>query len=339
MNLLSTNELIDEFQLNIDDIATNLIGTFSLKFKQEVPNLSSPLLRWLDFRLRYVDPQPRQIAFSRKFPKRGLPDSTKKAFKKFCERIEKGGDINPYQGRGLILRNDFSGDRNDTRTDLLWADWGIHHFHLSNEPLSKDQYFSRSADYLAFCLVGGNLIAFIDILRHPDKKEGFANPELIRTVASSWPDYMAQFKLNGIAAGRQHHTQTEIHSLRANGCSPSLNIKNVAYFSPGMGITSAATPLRVTLSYDRVRELTRDLARCVCDAGGPFCTPEISALKSPPKFSLIYTPSGLAVFEAHARHTFLLPEALQNKEPTPWEALHDLILPKWALKALLSSNT
>ncbi len=338
MNSLSPNELIDEFQQNITDIATNLIGAFSLKFKQEVPNLSNPLLRWLDFRLRYVDPQPQQIAFSRKFPKRKLPDSAKKGFKKLCERIEKGGDINPYQGRGLILRNDYSGERKDTRTDLLWADWGIHHFHLSSEPIPEDRYFSRPADYLAFCLVGGNLIAFIDILPHPDK-EGFANPDLIRTVASSWPDYMAQFKLNGIASGHHQRTQAEIHTLRANGLSPSLSIKNVAYSSPGMGISSASTPLRVTLSYDHVRELTRDLARCVCDAGGLFRTQEISGLKSPPKFSLAPTPYGLAVFEEHTRHAFLLPEAAPNKELKPWEILHNLILPRWALNVILTPHT
>jgi len=178
MNSPSEHELDSEFQRNIDSIATSLIEVFSLKFKQDIPNLSSPLLRWLDFRFRYIDPQPRQIVFSYKFPNRKLPIDTKKALKKLERLIKQGQDINPNQGRGLILRNDISGERKEARTDLLWAYWGIHHFHLSNAPIPADQYFSRSADYLLFCLVGGNLIAFIDVLRHPDK-EGFANPELI----------------------------------------------------------------------------------------------------------------------------------------------------------------
>lgn len=336
MQPVSPTELEAEFQRNIDLLSASLIEVFSLKFKQEVPNLSNPLMRWLDFRLRYVDPQPRQIVLSNKFPKRGLPQNAKSAFKNLCKLIKTGGDINPYQGRGLILRNDFSGERHDARTDLLWADWGIYHFHLSNEPIPNGQYFSRSADYLAFGLVGGNLIAFIDVLRHPSK-EGFANPELIETVAKNWPKYMDQFKLNGIAPSRKH-TQAEIHTLRSNGCSPSLTINNTAFMGPGMGLTSAATPTKVTLTSDRVREFARGLALAVCDPNGAFRTEEITKLEVPPAFSLAPTEYGLVVYETNTKHAFRLPEAAPYKAPTPMEAFHDLVLPTWACRALISKS-
>ena len=126
MHLLSETALADKFQRNIDDIATNLIGAFSLKFKQEVGNLSNPLLRWLDFRYRYIDPMPRPVVYSNKFPKQNLPKSARQGLKHIRRLIEKGKDINPYQGRGLMLRNDISGEKKDARTDLLWADWGTH---------------------------------------------------------------------------------------------------------------------------------------------------------------------------------------------------------------------
>jgi len=61
--------LKEEFHRNIDLIATELLDAYSLKFNQEASNLSSPLLRWLDFRYRYVDPMPRQVVFSDKFQK------------------------------------------------------------------------------------------------------------------------------------------------------------------------------------------------------------------------------------------------------------------------------
>lgn len=329
-------ELASEFQRNIDSISIELINAFSLKFKQDIPNLSSPLSRWLDFRFRYVDPQPRQIVLSKKFPKKNLPDSTKSAFKKICKLIRTGRDINPYQGRGLILRHDYSGGQRDARTDLLWADWGIHHFHLSNVPIPKDQYFSRPADYLAFCIVGGNLIAFIDVLRHPTK-EGFANPDLIATVAANWPEYMNQFKLNGIIPG-QPLTQAEIHGLRSNGCSPSLTINNATYMGPGMGLTSAVTPLKVTIAADRVREFTRELAVAVCDPSGQFRTEDILKLEVPPVFSLAPTARGLVVYESNTKHAFFLPKAAPYQAPTPMEGFHDLVLPNWACKALLSRS-
>lgn len=336
MNPLSAHELDSEFQRNIDSIATSLIAVFSLKFKQEVPNLSNPLLRWLDFRFRYIDLQPRHVVFSNKFPKRKLPINTKVALKNFAKLIKKGQDINPYQGRGLTLRNDISGERNEARTDLLWADWGIHHFHLSNAPIPADQYFSRPADYLAFCLVGGNLVAFIDVLRHPDK-EGFANPELIKIVESNWPNYMKQFRINGIIPSREH-TQAEIHTLRTGGVTPSLNINNVAYMSPGMGLTSASTPMKVTIAHDHVRVYVRDLAVSVCDPSGPFRTPEISNLSVSPSFSLIPTPSGLGVYESNTGHAFLLPIAKPNQKASTWGTIHDLVLPTWACESLVASS-
>lgn len=336
MQPLSVTELEEEFQRNIDSLSSSLIRVFSLKFKQEVANLSDPLLRWLDFRLRYIDPQPREIVLSGKLPKRGLPQNAKSAFNKICKLIKAGGDINPYQGRGLILRNDFSGERHDARTDLLWADWGIYHLHLSSEPIPQDQYFSRSADYLAFCLVGGNLVAFIDVLRHPSK-EGFANPELIETVAQNWPRYMEQFKLQGISPNRKH-TQEEIHALRSNGYSPSLTINNSAYMGPGMGITSAATPTKVTLTADRVRVFARELAGAVQDPSGSFRTEAIAALEGPPEFSLVPTEHGLVVYEAKSRHAFRLAESAPYKAPTPLEAFHDLLLPRWACQALVASS-
>lgn len=335
MRAMSPAELEVEFLSNIDSISIALIEAFSLKFKQEIPSLSDPLMRWLDFRLRYVDPQPRHVVLSNKFPKRDLPQNTKAAFRKICKLIKCGGDINPYQGRGLILRNDFSGERCDSRTDLLWADWGIHHFHLSSEPIPSDQYFSRSADFLAFCLVGGNLVAFIDVLRHPSK-EGFSNPSLIQTVASNWPEYMAQFKLNGVSSSREP-VQAEIHALRSSGVSPILNIKDTAYMAPGMGLTSAVTPTKVTLAADRVRGFARDLAKAVCDPGGSFHTGEIMKLEVPPVFSLAPTAHGLVVYESNTKQAFRLPEAAPYKAPTPMEAFHDLVLPTWACKSCASS--
>ncbi|MEI7867377.1 MAG: hypothetical protein WCI11_05760 [Candidatus Methylumidiphilus sp.] len=326
----------EEFQRNIDSIATQLIGSFSLKFKQEVSNLSSPLLRWLDFRYRYIDPQPRQVIFSNKFPKKQLPTKDQMALNNFVQLIKKGRDVNPYQGRGLTLKYDISGERKEVRTDLMWADWGIHHFHLSDEPIPSDQYYSRGADFLVFCLVGGDLVAFIDVLPHPDK-EGFANPELINTVASNWPDYIKQYRLNGIMPGRSY-TQAEIHTLRSSGIQPSLNIGGYAYISPGQGISSAATPTKISIAHDHVRKFASGLAQLVSEPDGLFRTNGIAELKVPPNFSLVPTPRGLSVYELNTRHAFLLPSPQLNRKGSPMEIFHDLALPSWACRQLITQS-
>jgi hypothetical protein len=333
-----SNQRMDElviatkFQGNLDGIATELIRTYALKFTQEVGNLSSPLLRWLDFRFRYVDPRPRPTVFSDEFPKRDLPQNAQTALNQLVALIQQGKDINPYQGRGL-LKNDISANRNSARTDFLWADWNILHFHLSDKPIPDGQYFSARADYLAFCLVGGNGVAFIDVLRHPDRK-GFADPELMETIARNWPEYLEEYRLDVIVADSKK-SMADIHALRHAGISSILTIDGKSYI-PSMGLTSAATPFTVTLAHDKVRASVRMLARMVCDSDGQFHKETTARGVDKPQFSLAMTAFGLTVHEAVANHGFVLPRAENNQPSNDLEQLHDLIMPKWVLEAVRS---
>jgi hypothetical protein len=329
MYQLEEAEIEKEFQEDIDDICNKLITTYSLKFTQNVENLSSPVLRWLDFRLRYVDPQPRNLAFSDRFPKTKLPKDAKKGLKKLQKLIQTGKDINPYQGRGLKLRNDSSGHNADSRTDLLWADWNILHFHLSAEPIPSGQYFSKPADYLLFCIVEDEVVAFIDILRHP-KKEGFADLELIKTLHRSWPEYIQRFPLERNSEQEETELSTnEIHNLRANGCNYLLNLNGESFINPGMGITSALTPLKISGIRMHISRYIQALASMVCDPNSQF-QKEINSLSiSTPKFSLIATPDGWTVYEEKSQIAFVLqPEEQQEM------IILDMITPRWTMKHL-----
>jgi hypothetical protein len=282
------------FQSNLDAIATELIRAYALKFTREVGNLSSPLLRWLDFRFRHVDPRPRPIAFSDQFPKPSLPPSVQSALNNLVARIEQGRDINPYQGRGLV-RNDTSANRNTARTDFLWADWNILHFHLSDTPILDGQYFSERSDYLAFCLVGGNVVAFVDVLRHP-KGDGFADPDLMQTIARNWPEHVEQYLVKVVAA-ESRKSKADIHALRRLGISCMLTIDGNAY-NPGMGLSSAATPFAVTIASDNVRRYVRTLAKMVCDSDGQFRKETAERTIDEPQFALAMSPQGLIIHES-----------------------------------------
>ena len=329
-------DLAQSFQRDVDNIATSLIGLYSLKFHQKIDHLSSPLMRWLDFRFRYVDPLPREVVYSNKFPKKELNAEALTALQRLANSISAGEDINPYQGRGLIIRNDSSGKRKDARTDLLWADWSIRHFHLSNEPVPSDQYFSKPADYLAFCLACCNVVAFIDVLPHPDKEE-FASPRLIETVFENWPDYMAQFRLKGILPDSSHNQQ-EIHALRSNGVNASLSFEGSAYMSPGLGVSSASTSTKILVAHNRLRAYIRDLAGLVFDATGQFRTPEINTLGTSPRFSIAPTANGLAIYEENTKQAFVLPEVEVGKPATFLQIIHDLVLPRWARQSLVANS-
>jgi hypothetical protein len=318
------------FQSNLDAIATELIRAWALKFSQEVGNLSSPLLRWLDFRFRYVDPRPRPVAFSDRFPKPGLPPNVQSALNGLVACIEQGRDINPYQGGGL-LRNDTSANRNSARTDFLWADWNILHFHLSDKPIPDGQYFSGRSDYLAFCLVGGNVIAFVDVLRHP-RGDGFADPDLMQTIARNWPEHLEQYLVKGVTA-ESKKSKADIHALRRAGISCMLTIDGKAYI-PGLGLSSAATPFAVTIASDDVRRYGRTLAKMVCDPDGQFRKETAERAIDEPQFSLAMSPQGLIIHESVSNTGFLLPRTGKDGPDNELTRLHDLIMPKWVVEAI-----
>ncbi|MDO6386697.1 hypothetical protein [Uliginosibacterium sp. 31-12] len=334
MNNDRKSVLKQRFYNDVEEISKDLIAAYSLRFKQEVPELSQATMRWLDFRFRYVDPMPRPVVLSDRFPKSGLPRATRDALKQFVQRVESGGDLNPYQGKGLSLHNDFSGDKKGRRTDLLWAEWGIHHFHLSTDPLPHDEYFSPRADYLAFCLVGGNVLAVIDVLPHGTTSD-FANPELIRTVARNWPDVMSPFELKGMMPTDRTWTQNEIHQLRAAGLIIPISLHNSMYMGPGGGLTSAATSLKVGKACDYLFDCLEVLAEEVADNNGLFRTPEIMALDVEPDFCLAITPAGLCVYESHVDLAFKLPLPEHDKKETVFQTIHNLVLPPWACQNLM----
>jgi hypothetical protein len=334
------SELKAKFQSNVDGLVEDLVSVFGLKFNQQVDNLNSPLLRWIDFRLRFVDPQPRNIVFSDQFPKCRLPEDAVLGLDTLCRLVSDGGDINPYQGRGLIMRHDTSGDRREDRTDLLWADWGIHHFHLSAKPIPDSQYFSLPADYLCFCIVGGDTVALIDVLPHPSKS-GFSNPDLMEVIHRNWPTYLDRFVLKGIVGLSKEGdwSQEQFHSLRINGVCAPFSIGDKAYLGPGMGITTASTSLKGTIASDRVRDLVDQLAALVSNPEGQFQVFARQNDISNPDFSLLMTLDGLGVYEKNTGHGFLLSRSQDTSSPGHFEELLDLLAPAWAATRLLSSHS
>ena len=316
-------DLID----SLNNLSNKLINIFSLKYKKEVETLNSPLLRWLDFRNRYVDPKPRRIVHSDKFPKLHLPAPTLSALRKLENAFITGLDVNPYQGRGLIFRNDTSGKNSQTRTDLLFADWNILHFHLTNESIKKDRYFSQPADFLIFCFVENDIVAFIDILPHPDKA-GFSEPFLIETAYRNWPNYFEHFKFNRELQGNTRISKDEINHFRTLHVNYPLSFDGKSHVKSGLGISTAGTSLKVQMMMIHIHSYVESLTEMICDETGQF-SKEISSLgTSDPKFNFEISERGLVVYETITKIAFVLPKV--GNTPDFLATLSHLILPDWA---------
>lgn len=329
------------FQRNLEKIVNDLVSGFCLEFKQEIHHLSNPLHRWIDFRLRYIDPIPRQIYLSNKFPKK-LPLVVEMGLRQIESLIRVGKDVNSFQSKGLIRFNDVSGKRRAKRTDLLWADWGIIHLHVTDEPIADGEYFSsrrcsNGESWLLFCIFVGNTVGFIDVRQHEDESV-FSDPDLIKTVKESWPDYMERFRVKCILPGEKKFTAAETQMLRTNGVSSFTTIDGDVYMGPGMGISTASTSTQVTLKADQVLVWIDYLADLADDENGQLQI-EVKRLGvEKPEFELCLTPQGLAIFEPRANMAFTFSKNANDESSVYFAQMVDLICPDWALKAVVANS-
>ena len=329
-------DLHQRFLSDVDRIATEFINDYGLRFEEELAGLSEPLLRWLDFRTRYIAPMPRSVLMSNRFPKTLAPQA-ESALKAVEELFKTGKDVNPYQSKGLMLHNDTSGIKRQQRTDLLWADWGIHHLHLTTSPTLAGSYFSPRSEWLLFCLIGNDFVGFIDVRNHSEA-DVFSDPDLINIVTETWPELMERFRVQGVLSPNTSHTPSRISTLRRAGISSFVEINKQIFMGPGMGITSASTPTRVTMDRIKIRRYVRELAKVVFDPSGQFKSDAQASGLANPEYSLELTHQGLAVYEKAASKAFVLPRRTNANDQTFIAELHDLVAPQWALNFVVSKS-
>jgi hypothetical protein len=332
----------NRFRKSLEKIASNLIAIFDLQFSQKIPNLSDPIHRWIDFRLRYIDPMPRTILASKKFPKR-LPATVETGFLALQKSIIEGKDINGYQSKGLIKFNDLSGTNRAKRTDLLWADWGISHLHITDKQMTTGEFFSprKCSDgesWLLFCIFERDCTLLVDIKKHSDD-ELFVDQSMMNTIYESWPAYMEQFRLKGILASpaATRRSNQDIQNIRTNGLTTYATIDEKVFMGLGMGITTASTPLKVTVFSDKVLNWIDELAEYACDPDGFILSNTKKEGAENPEFDLRITAQGLCVFEVTKNIGFAFPKDKTDEITGYHEKMESLFLPAWALEKILIS--
>lgn len=325
------------FVKDLYEIAEHLISFYEIEFKRDLEHLSDPLIRWMDFRLRYIDPKPRRVIASDKFPKR-LPKTVETGFIALQQKIIRGEDINPYQSKSLIKFSDTSGKKKSKRTDLLWADWGVGHLHVTDKPLSGDSFFSERAcsdgeSWVLFFILDEASFGLIDVRNHNDESL-FSDNQLIETVARSWPQYMEQFCLKGIRPSHEGLKPSEISKLRAAGLTVPAIINGKAYIGPGLGISSAATSTKVVKKASEIRFWVQQLATIASDPSGQIQHTVRKYVPEDPSLRLCCSSEGLSIYEERSKVGFAI---FDEAEPdSHFSKMHDLVCPKWVRSKILS---
>lgn len=333
MKAADQTTLVMNFASDIKNISTELVDLYGLKFSEEITTLNDPLFRWLDFRLRYIDPHPRKIIISKDFPKQ-LPIVVQNGLDLIIKKINSGKDLNPYQSKGLIQFNDTSGRNGKKRTDLMWADWGITHLHITDLKLDESTFFSQRAcsngeSWLLFAIVLKDEIGLIDIRNHDD--ESFTDSEMLKIISENWPEYLAQFELKGILSPESEYSKTDIANARFKGLNLPVNLNQKIYLAPGIGITSASTSLKVTLAADRVMNGIRDLAEVINNPKNQFSKQMDELGIKNPEYRLDRSESGLIVYEKKSQYAFDFRNWALHVGGFVSQ-LHSLMTPEWLKK-------
>lgn len=332
MQKQSTHELEQRFVEDLYDIAKGHVEALGLPLSGHFSHLNDPLIRWLDFNLRYIEPKPRRVVFSNKFPISNLSTGVADALRRIQSMFEEGKDINPYQGKGMSLYHDPSGKRRATRTDLLWADWGMWHLHLNDAEIPEGEYYAPRSDWLLFCYVFDDGVAFVDVRQH-DESGVFEEGGLIETAIRSWPPLFEESRLKSVIGVESGSTTPrsadDTRDLRQGGVQGLLSVDGNVYMPPGGGLTTASTPTRVSLLRNDLVRYVKVLAGLVADPNGPWN--EAHQIAPDETFRLVLTPRGLSLYGEKQDGAWVIAETATDE--THWATiLRRQMSPQWLLE-------
>lgn len=290
----------------------------------------------MDYRLRHISAAQRVVVKSNLFPIAGLSAGTEAALADLQARFETGGDVNPFLSKTTVT-NDVSGAKRVRRTDGLWADWKIHHFHLSSEPMAAGARFSKRSDWLLFAMVYDDAVAFIDVRSHGED-DLWTQTDLLGTFIDSWPQQAEPFRVSAMRLDSRPMTPKEHAEFRAIGLNMPVEHKGEHYLAPGGGITSALSSAAASTESLAVKHQAGVVARWLDLPDNHIRLEVQSSGIAKPKFFLGPSDQGLCIVEkTDGEKPWLLPraDAQSGVEGSALSRLHDLFLPEWAVAPLM----
>ena len=187
---------------------------------------------------RIVGAWPRTVHRANGFVSPQDPDQAR-ALSTIEQKLRNGESVVPHLSRKI---------RDLSYNDLLFNDWGIHHFHLG-ATVEADGFVKRTCpllyvvlgDTIDFHNTGNTDAHLLTVMGHND----FATQVLVEIMHENWPGLL-QFNLHGVSGDRLSDADIRrLRKLHANYC---LRLRDgTSCFAPGGGITSAGTSLIDTL--------------------------------------------------------------------------------------------
>lgn len=249
------SELADSFIADINQIVKVAVDSFGLSYSGK-NKFSSPLLRWVDFRRRYISPTPRMVVESDKFPE-CVPEKYKENYEQIKRKILLGENINDFQSKTL-LKNDVSAlNKKTSKTDKMFADWGIQHLHF----VPKGS--GRSSELL-FIIVKSDCVFMIDVAAHKlsDGLPSFSDEQIIQTAINNWPKLFESRIIKSIGKSSfAKLSHREFNQARRVNLNTFIENGGNVYGSFGNGLVTNGNALDNVRDTDIIYKELTDLAK------------------------------------------------------------------------------
>lgn len=172
-------------------------------------------------------------------------------------KIKAGGDLNPHLSTRVAepLRPDLpASPHKRSDRDLLLADWGVHHLHLSTE-VRSDGSVKRGRDVLfaVFMPEDAYLIGIYDHQPHAN----WAAEEIFGVMVREWPQAELAIEIGGVSLAQKPSDQDR-QQLRQGGVQSMMEIDGKVYIPRRFGLTTAGTPIYITRQVNQVMWDLRD---------------------------------------------------------------------------------
>jgi hypothetical protein len=218
--------------------------------KERASDLLIIYFNWMD---RLIDATPRTVHISDV-----LGDNPLRADARYCDAFEEirakiqiGEPLTPHLSRGILIGYEAArrGPKKLKRRrdlDLLLADWGVHHLHLSTT-ITTDRFTERTGPLLLGIFHAADAY-LIDIVEHGD----WSRQSIMETAVRQWPDAGILYELKGVLGLERSVSDVDRGQLRGAGINVALEIDGKVYMSP-CGISSAGTSTNAAMRSIQVR--------------------------------------------------------------------------------------
>jgi hypothetical protein len=220
-------------------------------------SLADLLASYGTWRSRLIPTQPRRCHVSNELQSSPKAVQHRPGLDAVVAKIEAGDDLTRHLSRAVAVAH--QGGAATTKLtrrkdrDLLVADWGLHHLHLSTT-IEADGFVERGDDLLFGAFTPGDAY-LIGILPHGS----WALKELLAVIVHNWPDAGLMLKLDFVLALEREWTDEERVVLRGAGvATPMVTIDGKVYSAVALGQTTAGTPSAATRRSDAIMHTFRE---------------------------------------------------------------------------------